>query len=150
MFDRYKTIPIGCDHAGYKLKEYLIKILTPRGFHFMDFGTHSEESVDYPDFVHPVARSVNDHKFEAGIIICGSGNGSAMTANKYANIRAAICWNKEIARLARLHNDANIITLPGRFIGYDEAIDAVEVFFSTDFEGGRHLIRIEKIPKLLK
>jgi ribose 5-phosphate isomerase B len=150
MPDKNKIIPIGSDHAGYKMKEYLIKELLIKGFHFNDFGTFSEDSVDYPDFIHPVAKAVEVSDYEMGIIICGSGNGAAMTANKYPHIRAAVCWNKEIAHYARLHNDANIISLPGRFISFEEALDIVEEFFTTAFEGGRHIRRIKKIDQILK
>jgi ribose 5-phosphate isomerase B len=150
MFDKNKIIPIGSDHAGFKMKEYLLKELLIKGFHCKDFGTFSEDSVDYPDFIHPVSKAVDVGEYEIGIIICGSGNGAAMTANKYPHIRAAVCWNKEIAHFARLHNDANIISLPGRFVSFEEALDIVEEFFATAFEGGRHIRRIQKIHQILK
>ena len=146
MFDKDQVIPIGSDHGGYELKDFLINKLNSQGYHFNDFGTHSEESVDYPDFIHPVAKSVNDADYPIGIIICGSGQGASMTANKYPNVRAGLCWDIEQARLTRQHNNANIISLPGRFVNFDEAVEMVLAFLNTDFEGGRHLQRINKIP----
>jgi len=145
MFDFSREIPIGCDHAGFLLKAYLLPELTAVGYRFKDFGTFSEESVDYPDFIHPVAKGINEGDFLRGIIICGSGNGVSMVANKYPKVRSAICWTGEVARLARLHNDANIIALPARFITPEEAVNLVKIFFTTDFEGGRHQRRIDKI-----
>ena len=136
--------PIASDHAGYELKQALITSLSSE-FSFDDLGAYSEESVDYPDFAHKEAKLIQNKTYERGILICGSGNGIAMTANKYAGIRAALCWNTEIARLARLHNDANILVLPGRFIDIEEAKNCVKTFFSTEFEGGRHCRRVEKI-----
>jgi ribose 5-phosphate isomerase B len=140
------TIAIACDHAGVELKDYIKNKLTLNGFQFEDYGTNSLEAVDYPDMIHPLARDINDGKFPFGVIICGSGNGVAMTANKYKNVRAAICWNEEITKLARLHNDANIISLPARFITRDEAYQFVQLFMTTAFEGGRHQRRVDKIP----
>ncbi len=138
-------IPIGCDHAGYELKEYLKEYLTSKGYAMTDFGGHSTESVDYPDFGHQVADYVSKNKGFKGIIICGSGNGINMTANKHQGIRSALCWNVEIVELARLHNDANILALPARFISKEEAVAMVDVFFNTKFEGGRHENRVNKI-----
>lgn len=138
-------IGIASDHAGFELKEYVKEVFSQRGFAFEDFGTHSEESVDYPDFAHPLAQKISDGSLKRGILICGSGNGISMTANKHPNVRCALCWESEIARLARLHNDANILSMPGRFISKDEAVKTVEVFLSTGFEGGRHQRRIDKI-----
>jgi len=146
MMDKTKTIALGCDHGGYALKEYLKIKIAESGYSVRDFGTFSSDSIDYPDFAHPVAWSVNNGQFPIGILICGSGNGVCMTANKYAGIRAALCWNTELARLSRQHNDANILCLPGRFITENEALRAVMSFLTTDFEGGRHQARIEKIP----
>jgi ribose 5-phosphate isomerase B len=146
MFDKSQQIPIGSDHGGFELKQYLIKKLSGEGFQFMDFGTHSEKSVDYPDFIHPVAKRINDGKYPFGIILCGSGQGASMTANKYPKVRAALCWDMEQAKLTRLHNNANIISLPGRFIDFDVAVKMVKLFLDTDFEKGRHIIRINKIP----
>ncbi len=145
MFDFHQSIPLGCDHAGFLLKEYLKEQLSLEGYHFEDFGTFSKESVDYPDFIHPVARGINDGKYTRGIIICGSGNGVSIVANKYPKVRAALCWNEEIVKLSRLHNDANIIALPARFIEKEEALEFVKIFFNTEFEGGRHAKRVEKI-----
>lgn len=149
MTPEQKVIPIGSDHAGFALKKYLIEMLEKEGFGFRDFGTYSDISVDYPDFVHQVASLVNKGEFEKGIIICGSGQGANMTANKYPEVRSALCWNIEQAKLARMHNNANIIAFPGRFIDFTEAAEAVRVFFSTDFEGGRHEVRVRKISKLI-
>lgn len=142
-----KKLALGCDHAGFNLKETLIDYLKLQKIPFKDYGTFSDASVDYPDFAHTVANAVNSGVSEIGVLICGSGNGVNITANKYPNIRAALCWNVEIARLARLHNNANILSLPGRFIDKEEALKTLEVFLITDFEGGRHAIRVEKIPR---
>jgi len=146
MFDFGQDIPIACDHAGFCLKTALLKKLSLEGFHLKDLGTFSEESVDYPDFTHPLAKAVNDGLYQRGIIICGSANGVSMVANKYPKVRSAVCWTDDIAQLARMHNDANIIALPARFISTEEAVNMVKIFFSTDFEGGRHQRRVEKIP----
>lgn len=138
-------IPIGADHAGFQMKQMLISYLQERGFEVEDFGCFSEDSIDYPDFAHPVAEKVASHPGMKGILLCGSGNGISMTANKHQEIRSAICWTPEIAALARQHNDANIVTLPARFISEETAREIIDVFFSTDFEGGRHQRRIDKI-----
>lgn len=140
-----KIIPIGADHAGFQLKEVLKSFLIEKGYEMKDFGCFSEESIDYPDFAHPVAFMVEENPGMLGILICGSGNGINMTANKHKGIRSALCWKKEIAELARLHNNANIITLPARFVTVEEAKEMVEIFFTTAFEGGRHQIRVDKI-----
>jgi ribose 5-phosphate isomerase B len=145
-----KNIIIGSDHAGFELKTKIIEYLKNNDYNVEDVGCYSIESVDYPDFAHKVASAVNKGNFTKGILICGSGNGVCMTANKYKNIRAAIAWNKQIAYLARLHNDANIICLPARFISQQEAIEIINVFLNTDFEGGRHLIRVKKISEIKK
>lgn len=142
-------LALGCDHAGFPLKQEIVNWLKNNQIDFHDYGTFSEESTDYPDFAHAVAKAVNDKKFEKGIVICGSGNGVNMTANKYPGVRAALCWNAEIAMLARLHNNANILSLPGRFISREEALKAVHEFLHTEFEGGRHLRRVEKISQIL-
>ncbi len=139
------VIPIASDHGGFAMKQYLIEKLQQKGYQIKDFGTYNEESVDYPDFIQPVAKAVNGGEYPLGIIMCGSGNGAQMTANKYDNIRAALCWNEEITRLARLHNDANILSMPGRFLDFDLAVKIAEIFLDTEFEGGRHIRRIEKI-----
>lgn len=149
MFDFHKSIPIGCDHAGFLLKEFLKEKLSSEGFIFDDHGTYSMDSVDYPDYIHPVALDINIGRYERGIIICGSGNGVSMVANKYPEVRAALCWNADLASLARRHNDANIIALPARFIKEQEALEAVRVFFNTEFEGGRHALRVAKIQQTL-
>ena len=139
-------ISIGNDHAGVDLKNQIVKHLNKKGFTTNDKGTNTNKSVDYPDFIHPVSKEIEGKKANMGIIICGSGNGAAMTANKRKNIRAALCWNKEISKLARQHNDANVLSIPSRFVSYNEAIDIVDAFINTEFEGGRHQRRIEKIP----
>ena len=139
-------ISIGNDHAGVDLKNQIVKHLNKKGFTTNDKGTNTNKSVDYPDFIHPVSKEIEGKKSNMGIIICGSGNGAAMTANKRKNIRAALCWSKEISKLARQHNDANILSIPSRFISHNEAIEIVDVFINTKFEGGRHQKRIEKIP----
>ncbi|MCO5258720.1 MAG: ribose 5-phosphate isomerase B [Crocinitomicaceae bacterium] len=139
-------IPIGCDHAGFQLKQELIKHLTNKGYEIKDFGCYSEDSIDYPDFGHPVAEMVEQNKGMLGIVICGSGNGINMTVNKHQGIRSALCWETEIAKLAREHNDANIISLPARFVSIESAIEMVDMFLTTDFEGGRHQRRVDKIP----
>ena len=141
-----KIIPIGCDHAGYALKQVIIEHLKNKGYEVEDKGCYSEESIDYPDFAHPVAEMVEKNEGILGILLCGSGNGINMTANKHQGIRSALCWKKEIAELARQHNDANILTLPARFLTEQEAFDIVDVFFNTEFEGGRHANRVAKIP----
>ena len=139
-----KYIPIGSDHAGFELKKSIINFLTNKGYELEDFGCYSEESIDYPDYGHPVAEKVTE-KNCLGIVICGSGNGINMTVNKHQAVRSALCWNVEIAQLAREHNDANILALPARFLSEEEALKIVDVFFSTDFEGGRHQRRVDKI-----
>jgi ribose 5-phosphate isomerase B len=140
-----KIIAIGSDHAGFRMKEFIKNKYSGNEYCFVDFGTNSEESVDYTDIAHPLAEAINKRKYEKGVLICGSGNGVAMVANKYKNIRAAICWNVEITELARKHNDANILVLPGRFISQNDAAKYFKIFMSTNFEAGRHLRRIEKI-----
>jgi len=139
-------VGIACDHAGYEMKVAILAHLAQRGFKVVDFGTNSEESVDYPDFAHPLATAVEQKVVNMGISLCGSGNGINMTMNKHQQIRAALCWTEEISRLARLHNNANVCSLPARFISLDLAKKIVDVFLSTEFEGGRHQRRIEKIP----
>ena len=141
-----KGIAIAADHAGFGLKTEITKYLQNKGIKIKDFGTYSPDSVDYPDFAHPLAIAVENREFSFGISICGSGNGMNMALNKHSGIRSALCWNEEIARLARFHNDANICALPARFINKDLAIHIVDVFLNTGFEGGRHANRIEKIP----
>ncbi|HDZ41005.1 MAG TPA: ribose 5-phosphate isomerase B [Bacteroidetes bacterium] len=139
-------IALASDHAGYYLKEKIKKYLIDSGYEIKDFGCHSPDNVDYPDFIHPAARVVESGQFDMGFTVCGSGNGMSMTANKYPGIRCALCWNEETSKLARAHNNANICSLPGRFISDAEAQVIVKTFLETDFEGGRHKRRIEKIP----
>lgn len=139
------NVALGSDHAGFKLKQELIQELQRKGIEFHDFGTFSEERADYPVYAHKVARMVDKGKFSMGVLVCGSGNGVCMTANKYPGVRAALCWNVDIATLARMHNDANILCLPGRFIATEEAIKCLSLFLSTGFEAGRHLTRVEQI-----
>jgi len=138
-------IAIGNDHAGTDYKLAIVGLLRSMNIGVINHGTDSTDSVDYPDFVHPVANDVENGLADFGIVICGSGNGASMTANKHQKIRAALCWNKEITELARLHNDANILSLPARFISLPQALDMVKTFLNTPFEGGRHERRIEKI-----
>lgn len=139
-------IALACDHAGYELKLTIIEFLKDLGYEYKDFGAFSSESSDYPDWVHPMAEAVSNGDYQMGITFCGSGNGINMTANKHQKIRSALCWKPEIASLARLHNDANVCALPARYITEEEAKKTVKVFLTTDFEGGRHLRRVQKIP----
>jgi len=140
------TFSIGNDHAGVEYKNAIIDFLESKGHNVLNHGTDAPESVDYPDFIHPVAEDVSEEKVDLGIIICGSGNGAAMTANKHQKVRAALCWTKEIVALAREHNNANVLSLPARFISIPQALAMLETYISTDFEGGRHQGRIDKIP----
>ena len=139
-------ISIGNDHAGPAYKEAIVRFLEEKGHNVINHGTDTLDSVDYADFIHPVANDVSNNTVDLGIIICGSGNGAAMTANKHKKIRAALCWNSEIVALSRAHNDANILSIPARFVSIPQAITMVETFLNTKFEGGRHQGRIEKIP----
>jgi ribose 5-phosphate isomerase B len=141
-----EKIIIASDHAGFRLKEKLVSWLITSRYEVRDIGCFSEDSVDYPDYAHPLAVAVENGEYDYGITICGSGNGISMACNKHASIRSAVCWNNEISRLARSHNDANICALPGRFLTEAEAIQIVKVFLTTSFEGGRHKRRIDKIP----
>src|SRR5690606_29599383 len=138
-------IAIGNDHAGSDYKKAIVQMLENRGIEVVNYGTDSFDSVDYPDFGHQVAKDVEDGKVDFGIVICGSGNGIAMTANKHQNVRCALCWTKEIAELARQHNNANVISIPARFTAIPEAVAMVETFLDIDFEGGRHANRVSKI-----
>lgn len=142
---KISTIAIGCDHAGFPHKESIIGLLASKGIKVTDYGTNSLDSVDYPDFVHPVANDVEQGKVELGIVLCGSGNGVAITANKHQGIRAALCWMEEIAILARQHNNANVLAIPVRYTTQEQALNIVEAFLNTDFEGGRHANRVNKI-----
>lgn len=139
-------IAIGCDHAGYPYKAAIIDAISDMDIDVLDVGTDSPDSVDYPDFVHPVADAIEADKADLGVLICGSGNGVAITANKHQGIRAAICWNAELASLARQHNDANIVAIPARFIEKKTAVEIVRQFLASQFEGGRHKRRVDKIP----
>lgn len=141
-----KVIPMACDHAGFELKEFLKSALIERGLEIKDFGTYTSDSVDYPDMIHPLAKEINAGNYEFGIIMCGSANGVSMVANKYQNVRCALCWQEEIAQLAKQHNNANIISLPARFISKEKALSIVDAYLNTEFEGGRHQKRVEKIP----
>ena len=138
-------VAIGGDHAGFQYKTRLISFLETLGHEVADFGPGTDDSVDYPDHVHPLASSIAERTNELGILICGSGNGVAITANKHEDVRAALCWTSELAALARQHNNANIICIPARFIAYEYAESLVNIFLSTDFEGGRHQRRVDKI-----
>lgn len=141
-----KIVGLCCDHAGFELKEFVRGWLKAKGIEYKDFGTYSTDSCDYPDFAHPLALAVEAGECYPGIAICGSGNGISMTLNKHQGIRAALCWTAEIAHMARLHNDANILVMPGRYISTQEADMIMTEFFDTAFEGGRHQKRIDKIP----
>ncbi|MCZ2355907.1 MAG: ribose 5-phosphate isomerase B [Bacteroidia bacterium] len=138
-------VAIAADHAGFELKEACKANLTQAGIEVRDFGTHNQNSVDYPDFVHPVAKFLQEHSEYKGILICGSGQGVCITANRYTHIRAALCWEKNIAALARKHNDANVLCLPARFVTPQDSFDIIQTFLTTPFEGGRHQVRIDKI-----
>ena len=138
-------ISIGNDHAGPEYKKAIVEMLQSKGHEVTNYGIDSNESVDYPDFGHPVANDIQNSKADFGIVICGSGNGISMTVNKHKGVRAALCWNKEIATLARQHNDANIISIPARFTSIHQAVDMVDAFLNTAFEGGRHATRVDKI-----
>ena len=145
-----KKIGIANDHAGFHMKEFLVGELKKQGYEIVDFGCNSSESCDYPDYAHPLAEAIESGKLSRGISLCGSGNGIAITLNKHQGIRAAICWNEEIGTLARTHNNANVCSLPARFIDNDLALRIVNIFLTTGFDGGRHQRRIDKIPIKLK
>lgn len=144
-----EIIPIASDHAGFELKEQVKAHLAKAGYEVRDFGTNSSESVDYPDYAHPVGSAVNKGEYKRGIVICGSGNGVQITVNKYPHVRCALCWTPELAQLGRAHNDANILSLPARFISTETALQIVDTFLSASFEGDRHARRVEKISHLL-
>ncbi|MBI1287213.1 MAG: ribose 5-phosphate isomerase B [Flavobacteriales bacterium] len=141
-----EKIAISCDHAGFELKERIKTELVGKGFDVVDFGPSTPERVDYPDAIHPLAKAIDSGEISRGIIMCGSGNGVAMVANKYPNVRAGLAWEPEQAELTRQHNDANVLSLPARFISEQEALECVEKFLNTAFEGGRHTERVKKIP----
>ncbi|MFI5154250.1 MAG: ribose 5-phosphate isomerase B [Chitinophagales bacterium] len=144
-FDLSKPVAIGSDHAGFSYKTELVQWLNQKGIQVRDMGVYENKSVDYPDYAHPVASSVEDGESAFGILLCGTGNGVCMTANKHQGIRAAMCWDTDVSRLVRLHNNANIICLPARFVALDLAKNMVELFMQTNFEGGRHGLRVDKI-----
>lgn len=141
-----KTVGMACDHAGFELKEYIKGILKGKGYSVKDFGTHSSESMDYPDTAHPLAQAVEAGDVDFGVAMCGSGNGITMTLNKHQGVRAALCWDPEISSLAKRHNNANILSMPARFISKEEAVAILEAYLNAEFEGGRHQRRIDKIP----
>ena len=141
-----KAVGVACDHAGFEAKEVIKSLLAEMGVEVKDFGCYSTESVDYPDFAHPLASAVESGECYPGFAVCGSGNGINMTLNKHQGVRSALCWTEEIASLARQHNDANVLVMPGRFITTQEAEEIMEKFLTTEFEGGRHVARVEKIP----
>ena len=145
MFNKENTIVIACDHAAYELKEFLKLELGKLDYQFKDFGPYSDESVDYPDFIHPLAQSIQNGEYKLGIIACGSGNGASITANKHSKVRAAMAWNTELAALGRQHNDANVLGLSARFIAKEYALEIALAFLHADFEGGRHQSRVDKI-----
>lgn len=137
---------IAADHAGFEYKEAIARLLKKNGYDIKDFGTYTPESVDYPDYVHPLCNEIDAGKLDRGILLCGTGNGVAMAANKHPSVKAAVCWDNDIAVLARRHNDANVICLPARFVSLELAIEMVQLFLNTEFEGGRHKRRVDKIP----
>ncbi len=143
------ALALASDHGGFEMKTYLKSRLENEGYEVIDFGTDSEASVDYPDIIHPVATKINDGSIKTAIIMCGSGNGAQMTANKYPNVRAGLCWNEEQATLTRQHNNANILSLPGRFIPFEQAWKMVQIFLNTAYEGGRHEQRVQKISQMI-
>lgn len=139
------SIGIAADHAGYEMKEFLVGLLGAKGFDVVDYGCSSEESIDYPDYAHPLARAVESGEVERGVALCGSGQGMNLVLNKHKGVRAALCWSVEISKLSREHNNSNVVILPARFIDLDEASAIVDAWLTTDFEGGRHIARVEKI-----
>ena len=141
-----KTVGLACDHAGFPLKRFVLDYLEKKGYPIKDFGTYSDESVDYPDFAHPLAKAIESGEVYPGIAICGSGEGMAITLNKHQGVRAGLAWNKDIAELIRQHNDANVLVMPGRFIDNKTAEKIMDEFFKATFEGGRHERRVQKIP----
>lgn len=145
-----EKIGIASDHAGYEMKEFLVGYLASKGFEVLDFGTDSPQSVDYPDFAHPLAEAIESGELQRGVALCGSGEGMTITLNKHQGIRAGLAWEPEIASLIRRHNDANVIVLPARFTSNDQAVEMLEAWFSAQFEGGRHENRLKKVPTACK
>lgn len=145
MTEKKITIAIACDHAAYELKEYLKSMLENQGYGIKDFGAYSDQSVDYPDHIHPLAQAIEDGEYKLGIIACGSGNGAAISANKHKGIKACMAWNTELAALGRMHNDANVLSLSARFIAKEYAWEIASAFLNAEFEGGRHQNRVDKI-----
>ena len=141
-----KKIGIACDHAADELKEFLVGYLASKGFEVKDFGTHSEESCDYPDFAHALGEAIDNGELERGVALCGSGEGISMSLNKHQSVRAALCWIPEIAKLSRQHNNSNVLCMPARFISNDEALEMLNIWLETEFEGGRHQRRLDKMP----
>lgn len=146
VFHGEKPIGLASDHAGFATKKYIIELFEEQGIKYTDFGTYSSDSVDYPDYAHKLGNAIDSNECDLGIAVCGSGNGINMALNKHQSVRSALCWNVEIVRLAKAHNNANVLTLPGRVVSQQEVYDMITAFFSTDFEGGRHQARIDKIP----
>lgn len=147
MFDKNSIIPLAADHGGYEMKEYIKEKLLADGYQIKDFGAFSSDSVDYPDVIHPLAQAISDGVYLRGIIVCGSGEGAMIVANKHKHVRAGLCWLPELAALIRQHNNANIMSLPGRFIELPLAYEMVKIFLNTEFEGGRHRCRVDKIEQ---
>jgi ribose 5-phosphate isomerase B len=145
MFNKENIIAIGSDHAGFEMKQYIQEALSKEGYQFKDYGTHTTDSVDYPDFGHAIAKDISTNRYSFGILICGTGIGISIAANRHPKVRCALCWTEEIARLTRRHNNANIIALSGRFLDLEVAVNMVRAFLNEDFEGGRHQARIDKI-----
>ncbi|MFI3289285.1 MAG: ribose 5-phosphate isomerase B [Rikenellaceae bacterium] len=139
------TIGIAADHAGYEMKEFLVGLLGTKGLDVVDYGCMSEESIDYPDYAHALARGIESGEVERGVALCGSGQGMSLTLNKHKAVRAALCWSEQIAKLSREHNDSNVLVMPARFVNLDEAMAMVNIWLTTPFEGGRHIPRVEKI-----
>ena len=146
LYEMDKKIGIACDHAAYDLKEFLVGYLSTKGFEVKDFGTYSEESCDYPDFAHALGEAIDNGELERGVALCGSGEGISMTLNKHQSVRAALCWIPEIAKLSRQHNNSNVLAMPARFITNDEALEMLNIWLETEFEGGRHQRRLDKMP----
>lgn len=150
MAEYGRVLGLATDHGGFEMKEFIKQKLFEVGYELKDYGTDSIKSVDYPDFIHPLASAIDKGEIQRGIIFCGSGNGAQITANKYQGVRAAIGWSIDQARLAREHNNANVLSLPGRFVSFELAWEMVQIFLSTEFEGGRHKVRVDKVARIIK